>query len=1140
MSPPPTPSALPMNALTLLRSIEGLTRLYHDLGYPADPDPVVFTPQEMGLEGAAATDVLDAALLVDLEDPDGTLVQHWHFRMRGKRSTLTVRRVTENFMRRPGHYLLSFTDEANGFSEVHFVKPRKEFQSGEGADAKSLVRLSKLTVTPSRPTAHDLSVLRAVAITRHTSAAEAHAQQVEAFNVERVTKRFFDTYTRLFRHVREVIRAENMNAVISERPERRIQPQPAKNARQDDNEKALHAFTQRLLGRLLFLYFIQKKGWLSGQGDYITQLYAGATDSPGGNFYRDALEPLYFETLNAPQPRTGGLPGDIPYLNGSLFEREYPNATVLNLPNSLFDPHRAGDGRDDPGGILHVLNNFNFTVGESAALEQDISLDPEMLGKVFENLMEEEEAAQSGTFYTPRSIVQFMAEETLTRYLADRTGLPQARLLPLAANDSETHDLTTQEARTLKETLADVRVLDPAVGTASMLVGVLNVMIRIRRSLESRILNTPIPEGSPAIAEWKREYIQHCLYGVDIKHEAIEIARLRLWLSLVVDAGEPEPLPNLDYKLMAGDGLLETVNGEPFIRAQRQMLGGQGEVTAKAAEVERLHDTFYQEQHPERRRQLRTDIQRLERELFKADVDDRINGLDAELTGLNRQITDPRQTDAARRRLRTRHEALSRNLGALLEQRRTVWDAGEPLPFFLHNVHFAEVMKDENRGGNGGFDIVLGNPPYVSIGNMRAEYKTALSNAFPEVASGRADLYVYFFQKGLNLLRRGGRLAYITPNKFMRAGYGEKLRGQLAQTTNIESLADFGDLPVFDATTYPFITLLKKSPPTETPVQMLPARVLKAHLADAIEEGGQAVREALNGFHEYARTLTAPLSPTELTAREWTLDDPRVLRLIDKLKIHSARVGDFLVGRISAGIKSGLNRAFLISRLDAEQITADGTSGEVIKPYVRGKYVRRNQIEWLGEHIIYVPRGSNIDRYPNVKVHLSTYKNQLESRATSGNHEWFELQQSQAAFHVDYSSTKILYPDIAQYPRFSLDESGLYPDMTLFCMPVRKDCKWLASILNSKAAFFYMISISPSIMGQSYRFKTQYVEQIPIPTPTPNQAAQLEIFTDDSRLDELNALVYELYGLTPAEIELVESLTSGAYAGDGNAAEEEE
>ena len=1014
---------LPLNALSALRNLDGLASLYHDLGYPSD-ERESFAPEEIGMEGAAAQAVRQATLLTNLDDT--LLLQHWHFELREAISTPTVRRVAEEFLKRSGEYLLSFSSSPDHYQSVLFVKPRRETQEG----GHTLIRLSKLTVIPARPTGHDLSVLRSIAIAPGTSAQAADTKQREAFSVERVTKRFFDTYTRLFRHVREVIRAENPQAVIQTSPRRTVQPRPAPGAAltdtEADNEKALHAFTQRLLGRLLFLYFIQKKGWLDGHEQYITELYQ-STAERGGNFYRDALEGLYFETLNRPDPRGPGLPDErqIPYLNGSLFEREYPQETVLNLPNDLFDPQRAETATDDPGGILHVLNGFNFTVGESAALEQDISLDPEMLGKVFENLMEEEDAAKSGTFYTPRSIVQFMAEETLTRYLADHTGLSQERLLPLCADDSQKsnlgNDLSNAEANQLIAALSAVRVLDPAVGTASMLVGFLNAMIRVRRSAEARRGNV-VGNGTPAIAEWKREYVQHCLYGVDIKHEAIEIARLRLWLSLVVDASDPEPLPNLDYKLMAGDGLLETVDGSPLIKPQTRVIGGQGDVSARADEIGVLHDRFYREQDYQKKRDLRTQIQQCERELFRADIDDRIKNLDLELSGINRQIADSRQTESARQNLLKRKAALDKNLAALLKQKRKVWDEKEPLPFFLHNVHFGEVMNGEGRGGNGGFDIVIGNPPYVRHERLGKPYKAALLAAFPDVATGTADLYVYFYQKGLNLLREGGRLAYITPNKFMRAGYGEKLRGVLSSKTRLELLADFGDLPVFDATTYPLIAMTQNAKPDGETVQMLPERTLKQSLSSALDGGVLAVREALNSFHLYARTLTAPLDPNELSSSEWTLDDPRVLRLMEKLRKAGKPLGEVVEGKFYYGIKTGFNEAFVIDEAKrAELVASDPKSAEIIKPFLRGRDVKRWKAEWAGKYLIFTRRGIDIEKYPAVKKHLEQWREKLEpgkpGGRKAGSYKWFEIQDNIAYFR-EFEKPKISWAKYGTAPLF--------------------------------------------------------------------------------------------------------------------------
>ncbi|MBI0447247.1 hypothetical protein D9600_15140 [Deinococcus sp. DB0503] len=1085
---------LQLDDLRRLRTPAHLADLYHLLGYPADLEAEAYSPQEIGYETAAWKSVSRVWLLVNLGDEPQTL-QHIHIETEDL-SAAHLRTIADFLAKTTGEYLLTFATPA--FDRVVLVKPRREGEAGKGT-----LKLGRLSLQPSRPTQHDLSVLREIAVDHHAAPQQAHQKQIKAFNVERVTRRFFDEYKKLFHHVRDTIAAENRNAQIGPL---------ARNTTAD--QTSLHAFTQRLLGRIIFLYFIQKKGWLDKNPDFLTDLYQKATAHAGGNFYRDALEPLFFEVLNTERGGNVSPFGDIPYLNGSLFEREYPQDTLLNLPNSLFDPKVGGS-------VLNVLGGYNFTVSESSSLEQEISLDPEMLGKVFENMMEEEEAAQSGTFYTPRSIVQFMAEETLTRYLSDQTGIPQDRLLPLVTDDSEVHDLTTAEATQIITALGKVRVLDPAVGTASMLVGFLNAMIRVRRSAEAK-RGLQVSEGSPALAQWKREYIQHCLYGVDIKQEAIEIARLRLWLSLVVDAQEAEPLPNLDYKLMAGDGLLETVDGTPFIKVEQAFVGDEAAIARKAAEIEVKHEQFFSEQRPPQRRALRAEIQQLERELFKADVDYRIKGLDGQIRLLDNQISDPRQSERSKNTLAKRRTALAENMGRLLQQKVKVWDEKEPLPFFLHNVHFAEVMKDENREGNGGFDIVIGNPPYVRHERLGKEYKAALGGAFPDVSTGTADLYVYFYQKGLNLLRGGGRLAFITPNKFMRAGYGEKLRGVLSAQNRVEMLADFGDLPVFDATTYPLIALIAKAKPAGQTVQMLPERTLKAHLGQAIEGGVPAVREALASFHQYARSLMAPLKAGELSAKEWTLDDPRVLRLMEKLRAAGRPLGEVVDGKFYRGIVTGYNEAFVIGEKErTDLIAADPRSEEVIKPFLRGRDVQRWRAEWAGKYIIFTRRGIDIDKYPAIKRHLEKFRDRLtpgvKGGRKAGSYKWYEIQDN-IAYYEEFYETKIVYNKFQVSPKFAFDGVGCFTNDAVYI--IGNDYSYLLPILNSPVGWFCITQLCYFIQG-GYQLIADNFGQLPIPTPTPEQARRLESFTDDSRLAELNALVYELYGLNAGEIALV-------------------
>jgi adenine-specific DNA-methyltransferase len=1090
---------LQLDQLRTLRNASQIADLYHLLGYPSDPqhgehlaEPEAFTAQTAQLEGAAAEPIQSVYILLDHQG-----LQHIHLESRDL-SSPALRRVAENFLKRSGHYLLSFADPE--YKKVIFVKPSRS----EGA-----VRLSKLILEPTRPTRHDLQTLEAMKFAAHATGEVMHLKQIEAFNVERVTQVFFEVYKTLFGTVKSTLVAQNPYVQIG-----------LLKKQTTADQEAVHAFTQRLLGRVIFLYFIQKKAWLDGQNDFLRKLYHQTVTQGGKNFYRDALEPLFFETLNSQRPDNSSAFGKIPYLNGSLFEREYPESTTLNLPNTLFDPKLEGS-------ILGVFEHYSFTVEESSSLESDVSLDPEMLGKVFENLMEKGEAAESGTFYTPRSIVQFLSEESLARYLADHSGVSLERIRPLLAEGDQTHGLERDPARKIKKALEEVRVLDPAVGTASMLVGMLNTMIRVRRSVE-RVLGTTVQEGSATLADWKKEYINACLYGVDIKQEAIEIGRLRLWLSLVVDATEAEPLPNLDYKLMAGDGLLETIDGTPFIKPQEGLLGGVGQVAEHTKGIEQLHSRFYHEENPQRRRELRNEISALERELFRADIDHRIREIDAEISKARGKYHTVGASEKEKAKHIKRDTELSNHLGRLIEQKKMVWDEKEPLPFFLHNIHFAEVMQ-----ARGGFDIIIGNPPYVSITNMASDYKTALKRAFPEVESGRADLYVYFFQKALNLLRDGGRIAFITPNKYLKTDYGEKLRAFL-EHTNVELVIDFGDLPIFDAAVLTSITILKKSKLKKSTVEVISEKNLKKYpkitQALALETNKKlAIRTELAMFHIWARKIIIPIKQSSLTKHGWNLENSEVSELLDKLRQIGKPLGEYINNKFYYGIKTGYNKAFIIQEEDRnELIRINPNSEEVIRPFLRGKDVRRWGVQWKGYYIILANRGFDIDKYSAIKLHLEKHRERLSSRATINSHPWYELQQPQEVYQKETSVNKIIYPDISQTPRFAYDLQGFFIDCTLFFIP--NGSKYLNSLLNSNLLFFFLKNISPSILGGSFRYKTTYLEQLPIVIPNPAQQAQLESHTDDSRLPELNALVYEMYGLNAEEIALVELLTAAELA----------
>ena len=621
---------------------------------------------------------------------------------------------------------------------------------------------------------------RFLPLLQNTTAKPTLAQIEEAFSVESVTKEFFNEYARLFKVMEEALTVA-------------LVPQLA--IREDFQAKGVSTadFAKKLLGQIVFLYFIQKKGWLGvgkgqawGEGPrhFMRQLVDRAA-AKGQRLFNDVLEPLFYDTLATDR----GLDAwcslfecRIPFLNGGLFE---PVAgydwkqQAITLPNALFTNQQLSASGDIGTGILDVFDRYNFTVNEAEPLEKEVAIDPEMLGKVFENLIEENRRKGLGAFYTPREIVHYMCQESLINYLdtvVNASEIPPGSPLPkggvklLSRADIEAliregaqavHYETArkegtvsvqrhlpkaieEQARVLDDALKTITVCDPAIGSGAFPVGMMTEIVRARMAL-TPYLKTP----SPLVGEgwcggekrtaylFKRQAIQNSLYGVDIDKGAVEIAKLRLWLSLVVDEEDVQnikPLPNLDYKVVAGNSLLgvekNLFNDEYF------------------KQLEVLKPDFFDEYDHAKRAQS------------KEHIDDLIY-----------QLTKSRE-------------------------------------IFDFEIYFSEVFH-----AKGGFDIVIGNPPYVRHEEIK-DLKPQLRLRY-ECFTGTADLFTYFYERGIKLLHNGGQFAFITSNKWYRSGYGEKLRGWLTQQTRIHELIDFGDAPVFEAIAYPTIVLLQRIAQTE-------------------------------------------------------------------------------------------------------------------------------------------------------------------------------------------------------------------------------------------------------------------------------------------------------------------------------------
>ncbi|MDZ4186064.1 MAG: TaqI-like C-terminal specificity domain-containing protein, partial [Desulfuromonadales bacterium] len=797
--------------------------------------------------------------------------------------------------------------------------------------------------------------------------------------------------------------------------------------------------------------------------------------------------------------------------------------------------------------LISLLDRYKFTVAENTPLEQEVALDPELLGHVFENLLaaynpETGAVARktTGSFYTPRSVVDFMVDESLVTYLGSRLeekcpGCSDAepRLRRLLAYTDASHNFSPEDVSTLVEAINEVRILDPACGSGAFPLGVLHKLVSLLQKLDPgnaawkarQVANADRLEvgrdaAFAAIEEAfsrdqgdyarKLYLIENCLYGVDIQPIAVQIAKLRCFVSLVVEQEPDDTLPNR--------GILPLPNLETNFVAANTLLGLQrlGQLA--------LRDRAIDEKEEE--------LRRVRRRHFLA------------------------KRWPQKKELRARDKELRQELATLLETSQTLsgpeakclagWD---PYHADLWADFFdTEWMFSLRRG----FDIVLGNPPYVRQEEIK-ELKPRFKGDY-FCYTGTADLYVYFFEKAFDLLRPGGVLCFISSNKYFRSGYGEKLRQFLAENGDVRLLIDFGDAPVFSAIAYPSIVLVRKTRETREKAKLrskkpAPPRTPSAasHVKVLRWEPGPTIEE----FPEVFRDKSFELPQRELTPAGWRLERPIKLALLEKLRGAGTPLGEYVGGKFYYGVKTGLNEAFVVDRATRDRLIAEHpSSAAVLKPYLRGREIKRWQILSQDLWLIFIPwhfpmqddpviQGASVaaeeefkKKYPAVFNHLSKFRPSLASRAeaeTGIRYEWYALQRWRPEYWKEFGRTKIVYPDIYERQSFAWDDSGYFLANTCYFVPTTE--QWLMGLFNSLVVEWFYGLISNRVRGGYLRAFTDYMKQVPIPKI--GKAAQKDIksevrtILDAKRKDpgapvgdleaRIEGTVAHLYGLTEDE-----------------------
>ena len=571
-----------------------------------------------------------------------------------------------------------------------------------------------------------------------------------AFSVEALSDEFFDKYREQYADFIQYVTGKRFVKSGSKWEEKVLgEPNAALMQAFGHNEKKIRDYVKKMMGRITFLHFLQRKRWLCGDLNYMQNLFERSSYK---NNYLDAvLEPLFFGILNTKPAEREALFADygwdksllnewkdIPYLNGGLFERDEEDEPESRFPADYFKR------------LFQFFSEYNFTIDENDPNDAEVGVDPEMLGKIFENLLEDNK--DKGAFYTPKEIVRYMCQESLIAYLETNTSIAKEKVRQFVLSPEEgISGISEKWKGTLMKALEEVKICDPAIGSGAFPMGLLNELLHCREVLSGEHYNR---------AEIKKSIIQNNIYGVDIEKGAVDIARLRFWLSIVVDEETPSPLPNLDYKIMQGNSLIESFMGVDLSKLtyEKEYKKDKGEISLFDDEKNRLQKT----------------VSLLLASYYSCSDHDKKVRLRQEISyTINKQL-----------------ETQSYN-SAILKKLKAI-NLAENNQFFLWHTWFSDVF---NRDDKEGFDIVIGNPPY---GANIDELVPLYDRLYPKTSHGYKDIYKYFYDFGLSICKKEGSLCYITPNTFLRQPRYGDLRRVLLEY-NITQILDLGENIFMDA-----------------------------------------------------------------------------------------------------------------------------------------------------------------------------------------------------------------------------------------------------------------------------------------------------------------------------------------------------
>ncbi|EMX1728536.1 Eco57I restriction-modification methylase domain-containing protein [Campylobacter jejuni] len=903
----------------------------------------------------------------------------------------------------------------------------------------------------------------------------------------------------------------------------------------------------------------------------------------------DKLSELFFEVLaKEKSTRKKSEFAYLPYLNSSLFEKQSIENTleISSLSNDLKlfyykntvlkdDKCKAKKGQV---GLLEYLFEFldSFDFGsddeQSEILSQKELISSSVLGNVFEKL----NGYKEGSFYTPSFITSYMCKESITKVVLDKFNAQ----FDLDVKDiSELRrSLRKEDKKAQKELLNSIKICDPAVGSGHFLVSALNVMLSIYDELnlfdeefylevqndeilitgrkgefiEYKRPSTPKDKAhliQQELFHTKKDIIENNLFGVDINPNSCEITKLRLWIELLKHSfyqsfddetyHDLKTLPNIDINIKCGNSLVsyfETGKSLSHYPNIKERMGKykrivkdykEGFYTDKSRinqEIKNLKISFknfcFADKFKKEMKSFNDKCEKYSKKYgnFLAVDDENLKFF----VSANLTLFDFDEKEA------------TKEFANLKKEYDSIFNLESNHPFEWR-FEFPEILDDD--GNFKGFDLIIGNPPYIRQEELK-ELKPHLAKNY-KVYKGTSDIYTYFYELGFNVLKDNGVLSYITSNKYTRAGYGEALREFLLKNVKVLEYTDLNGIKVFDSATVDTSILCfekSKSKDNKFKYLSLSNEILKTCAYD------------IGLYKDFAE-----FSQNSLSKESFTFSDENTSALKAKIERIGTPLKDWHGLNINYGIKTGFNEAFIITTEKKDEILANckdedekERTSKLIRKMLRGRDIKRYSYEWAGLWVINTHNGYknqngekveaiNIEHYPSLKKHFDEFYPQLEKRADKG---LTPYNLRNCAYLDEFEKEKIVYAEMTKEACFMLDNSNFFINQTCY-MLISPYNKYLIGILNSNIIFYYMQQISSNLGEGAFRWIKQYIEKLPIPKiNSKNQKLADELINLVDEIlkakeqdknantqeleNKINYIVYKLYNLTEEEIKIIE------------------